>query len=128
MPRNETMYQNLEDEAIHMGKVIVYYNLELSACAPCTGYNKLHDINTTGVQIGDTIMNVSEAECWTNCADYPDSGCSTAVFDGLNCALKTRRCRTPHARLVTQSVCMPTQRQDRRPCRAGSSRIHRGEL
>jgi hypothetical protein len=67
MPRNETMYQNLEDEAIHMGKVIVYYNLELSACAPCTGYNKLHDINTTpGVQIGDTIMNVSEAECWTN--------------------------------------------------------------
>jgi hypothetical protein len=65
MPRNETMYQNLEDEAIHMGKSS-YYNLELSACAPCTGYNKLHDIDTTpGVQIGDTIMNVSEAECWT---------------------------------------------------------------
>jgi hypothetical protein len=39
------MYQNLEDEAIHMGKVIVYYNLS-SALAPCTGYNKL-DINTT---------------------------------------------------------------------------------
>jgi hypothetical protein len=70
MPRNETMYQNLEDEAITWENIDYY--LELSACAPCTGYNKLHDTYYARVQIGDTIMNVSEAECWTNCADYPD--------------------------------------------------------
>jgi hypothetical protein len=89
MQRNESMYEKLEDEADHMGKVILYYNLALNACSTCTGYNKLVDIDTVpGVQIGDANMNVSESECWNSCVDYPDSGCSTAVYDGMNCYLK----------------------------------------
>jgi hypothetical protein len=110
--RNETMFKDIAHEVVHMGEVILFYSLEANDCGTCTGYNRLVDIDTTpGVQLGDTVVNVSEANCWARCEAYAGGACEAAVHDGLSCTLKREAVSNATSRytpgMVSLYACAP---------------------